>query len=63
MEIDCIKVVFDAFTMDSLKYAMLCIRPNNEWILIHFLIRTLGGCQTYNIISLENERLYACETL
>ena len=49
--------------MDSLKYAMLCIRPNNEWILIHFLIRTLGGCQTYNIVSLENERLCACETL
>ena len=30
---------------------------------IHFLIRALGRCQTYTPVSLENEGLYACESL
>ena len=36
---------------------------NNEWILVFFLIRALGGCQAYTLVSLENEGLYVCESL
>ena len=35
---------------------------NNEWILVHFLIRALGECQTYTQVSLENEELYVYES-
>ena len=42
--------------MCSTRY-LLCCR-NNECILVYFLIRALGRCQTYTLVSLENERLY-----
>ena len=32
-------------------------------ILLYFLIRALGKCQTYSLVSLENEGLYVCESL
>ena len=46
----------------ALSMYLLCCR-NNEWILVFFLIRALGGCQTYTLVSLENEGLYVCESL
>ena len=70
MERNCIKTISYASTMDNLKYAMPCARlefllccRNNEWILVHFMIRALGECQIYDQVSLENEGLHVCESL
>ena len=38
MEKDLIKVVFDAFAMDKLKYVMLCARPD-----ICFVVGIMSG--------------------
>ena len=45
----------------EMRYLLCC--KNNEWILVRFLIRALGRCQTNTQVSLENEGLYVCESL
>ena len=69
MERDCVKAISYAYAMDSLMYVILCIRPGICFVirimsgLVLFLIRVLGGCQTYTQVSLENKRLYVCVSL